>query len=175
MSPNPRRSILLMTKSKNRFLYLALLCFLGILTVLVADGYMGVYDTLKVRSGEFEQTFEADFWVQEFAIAQASTSSGGMISCSYLVDNHLFSAYNATLEVWVERNRERVRDVLSRDLSVAAFKSEEITFDIDTTGLAPAQVNESLEYSVVIKRGEIERRLVIFVGGGPAKPVGAIG
>jgi hypothetical protein len=164
-----------MTKSKNRFLYLALLCFLGILTVLVADGYMGVYDTLKVRSGEFEQTFEADFWTQEFAVAQSSAREGDVISCSYMVDNHLFNTYGAKLEVWVERNRERVRDVLSQDLSVAAFKREEITFDIDTTGLTPAQANESLEYSVVIKRGDTERRLVIFVGGGPAKPVGAIG
>jgi hypothetical protein len=148
-----------MTKSKNRFLYLALLCFLGIIAVLVVDGYLGVYDTLRVRSGEFEQTFEADFWRSEFNFASVGAGGGQVVACRYTIDNRIFSSYDGRLQVTVERNQQTVLSVLDRDFSVGSFSIQEFAFSIDTAALSLTQDNQ--EFTVVIKSENIERRLIL--------------
>ena len=49
-------------KPRRLFLYLAIACFAALVAIFVVDGYMGVYDTLYVTVGEYEQEIEADYW-----------------------------------------------------------------------------------------------------------------
>ena len=79
-------------KHKTLYLYLALACFLGIILIFIFDGYMGVYDSLTITSGERPQKIEADQWArQEKYGSSASVERGGKVNFTYEVDNRTFS------------------------------------------------------------------------------------
>lgn len=152
-----------MLKSKNRFLYLALLFFLGIITVLVADGYMGLYDTLKLRSGEYEQVFEADYWQRGASQVYYSVGGGDTINGTYIIDNRRFSAYQGNLTITLERNQQPLSAIANEDFSVTSFGKQEFDFTVDTSSLAPVQDDNLLEYTLVIQHGDTERRIIFNV------------
>ena len=52
-------------KHRNLYLYLTLACFLGIILIFIFDGYMGVYDSLTVTTGEQEDQIKADQWPRQ--------------------------------------------------------------------------------------------------------------
>lgn len=152
-----------MIRSKNRFLYLALVFFLGIIAVLVIDGYLGLYDTLKLRSGEGnEQVFEADYWQAEFNYAYFGTG-GDTVSGAYTIDNRGLSDYSGHLTVILERNKELISELLAVDFTVGSFRVMEFNFSVDTALLAPVNGDVPLEYSLIIRHGEVERRIIFTV------------
>ena len=53
------------TKRKSLFLYLTLACFLGLIAIFVVDGYMGVYDTFYLTTGEYEQKIGPGSWLKQ--------------------------------------------------------------------------------------------------------------
>ena len=152
-----------MLKSKNRFLYLALVFFLGIITVLVVDGYMGLYDTLKLKSGEYEQVFEADYWQRGSSQVYYSVGGGDVINGSYIIDNRRLSAYQEKLTITLERNQQLLSDITDEDFSIDSFNKQEFNFTVNTASLAPVQDDGPLEYTLVIKHGETERRIIFNV------------
>jgi hypothetical protein len=50
-------------------------------------------------------------------------------------------------------------------MSITAFDKGELEWAVDNTELLPAAIlpEQSYEYSVIIKRGEIERRIVVSI------------
>jgi hypothetical protein len=165
-------------KHKYLYLYLALACFLGIIVIFVFDGYMGVYDSLTVKSGEQEQKFEADMWPQQgrdMYIASASVERGGRVDFTYEIDNRWFSGYAADVAVSVWRNEAKVRDVIAQPMSVGAFGKGQMDWTVNTAELIPADIptGQGYQFTMVIKRGEIERRTIIYVNPMPY-PVEAI-
>ncbi|MGI2336173.1 MAG: hypothetical protein ACRKGH_05970 [Dehalogenimonas sp.] len=153
-----------MIKSKNRFLYLALVFFLGIIVILVVDGYLGLYDTLKLRSGEgYEQTFEADYWQEEFNYAYFGASGGDTITGTYGIDNRGFSAYKGQLTITLEHNQQLISELLATDFTVGSFGTMEYNFTVDTAVLAPVTSDSPLEYTLLVKHGELERRVIFSV------------
>lgn len=153
------------TKRRNIFLYLAIVCFVGIIAIFIFDGYLGIYDTLKVTAGEREETIEPDFWVREGWVWSVGVNWEEKVIFSYEVDNRWFSSYSADVEVSVWRSQEKVRDLLSQPLEVAAFGEEKIDWVLDTGELKPAEVTpeQRYEYTVTIKRGEVERRIIVRI------------
>ncbi len=154
-----------MAKHKSWYLYLALLCFLGIILIFVFGGYMGVYDTLSVTSGEFPQKFEADSWFQPYNQARMSVERGGKITFSYEVDNRQFSGYSTTVEVSAWQSQQKVHDLTSQPLAVAAFAKQQVDWVVDTAQIVPASfpAEQAYQFTVVIKRGGVERRVIIYV------------
>jgi len=157
------------TKRKNLFLYLALTCFLGLIVIFVADGYMGIYDNLFVTTGEREDEIGRDSrpWQQSVAVewdAQAFFR--------YEVDNRRFSGYTADIEVSVWHSQEKVADLIAQQISVASFGKGQLEWVLDTAELVPADIppEQGYEFTVVIKRGEIERRLITHVRPLPYPP-----
>ncbi|MDV2988765.1 MAG: hypothetical protein P3T54_01200 [Dehalogenimonas sp.] len=151
-----------MTKSKNRFLYLALVFFLGIIAILVGDGYLGLYDTLKLRPGEsYDQVFEADYWQSEFNYAYFG--DGDSVTGTYTIDNRGFSNYAEHLTITVERNQQVISELLAVDFTVDAFGVMEFNFTFATATLAPADGDTPLEYTLIIRHGELERRVIFSV------------
>ena len=152
-------------RPRNLFLYLALACFLGLVVIFVVDGYMGVYDTIYITAGGQEQKIEADFWSQEYNVWSMGAIYGETVSFRYEVDNRRFSTYSADIEVSVWHSQQKVRDLKSQPMSIAAFDKEELEWVVDNTELLPTDIlpEQSYQYTVIIKRGEIERRIVVSI------------
>ena len=163
-------------KHKNLFLYLALACFLGVILIFVFDGYMGVYDTLTMKSGEYEQKMEADFWLRPYNQASMGVERGGKVLFHYEVDNRQFSEYTADVEVSVWHSQEKVRDVLTQPLSIARFGKGQLEWTVDTAELLPrdATLEQGYQYTVILKRGGVERKVILFINPSPYPPKVAI-
>ena len=154
---------------RNLFLYLTLACFVGLIAIFIVDGYMGVYDTLYITAGEREEEIGRDSrpWQRSVAVEW-----GGKAFFRYEVDNRQFSSYAADIEVSVWHSQEKVADLIAQQISVAAFDKGELEWVIDTAELVPADIppEQGYEFTVVIKRGEIERRLITHVRALPYLP-----
>jgi hypothetical protein len=112
--------------TKNLYLYLALVCFVGILAILVVDGYLGVYDTVYITFGEREQKIEAyswqEPWVKEQGYGIGGTSWGESVYFKYTIDNRTFSTYGADVEASVWKSGEKIIQLLDESISVNSFK-----------------------------------------------------
>jgi len=141
---------------------------LGLIAIFIFDGYMGIYDTLSITAGEQEQIIEADTWLRQdkFQFQQtARVDRGEKAFFSYEVDNRRFSSYTADVEVSAWRMQEKVLDVVSQPIAVASFDKGQVEWVIDTTDILPSDIppEQSYEYTVIIKRGEIERNIILYV------------
>ncbi len=186
------------TKRRNIFLYLAVACFVGLIAIFVVDGYLGVYDTVYITTGEQSWKVEADVWLRQWptrapapieyieyieyyeyyedyveegkGVYLMPADREEKVSFRYEVDNRLFSTYKADVEASVWHSQQKVRDLISQSMSIAAFDKGQLEWEIDNTELLPTDIlaEESYQYTVIIKRGEIERRIVVFIN-----PVGS--
>ena len=162
-------------KHKNLYLYLTLACFLGIILIFIFDGYMGIYDSLTIKTGEYPQTIEADQWAQQNRYGYSPSAGadwGSLAYFTYEVDNRRFSSYMADVTVSVWHSQEKVADLVEESLSVASFSKGQIEWVLDTRELVPADFPPEQGYnlSVVINRGEIERRVIITIIPSPYMP-----
>ena len=150
-------------KHKILFLYLTLACFLGIILIFVFDGYMGVYDTLSIKAGEYEQKIEASVWERDYG--STAVEWGGKAFFQYEVDNRRFSGYTADVEVSVWHSQEKVADLITQELSLGSFGKGQMEWVVDMAEIVPADAppEQVYEFTLVINRGGIERRFVIHV------------
>ena len=153
---------------KNLFLFLALASFVGLIAIFVVDGYMGIHDTVYITASEREEKIEADYWQQQerFGFArEVRVNRGEKAFFRYEVDNRRFASYTADIEVSVWRNQEKVRDLISQPISVAAFDKGELEWIVDTKELlsSDAPPEQNYQLTVIIKRGEIERRIIVYI------------
>ncbi len=170
-------------KRRSLFLYLTLACFFGLIAIFIVDGYMGIYDTLYITAGERPQIIEPDSWLERDRVWKqgVNVNRGEKVFFRYEVDNRQFSSYGADIEVAVWHSQEKVRDLLSWQMSVAAFDKGQLEWIMDTVELLPSDVfpERSYEFTVIIKRGEIERNIIVYINQlsypseYPAKPVPA--
>ena len=163
------------TKPKNLFLYLTLACFFGLIAIFIVDGYMGIYDTIYITAGEWEDKIEPDFWLREDNPRSTGVNRDEKVFFRYEVENHQFSSYAADVEVSVWQSQEKLHDLISQQILIAAFDKGQLEWVLDTTELVPSGVpaEQAYQYTVVIKRGEIERKIIMYVNplAYPVKPV----
>ncbi len=164
------------TKRRNLYLYLTLVCFIGLIAIFIVDGYMGVYDTIYVTAGEREERIEADYWLRQ---GQGLPGGKGAYYTSanweekmffrYEVDNRRFSTYSADIEVSVWRMREKVLNLVLQPIEVAPFDKGIVEWVLDTAELKPDDISleQGYEFSVIINRGEIERQVILYVNPSP--------
>ena len=147
------------------FLYLTLACFFGLIAIFIVDGYLGVYDTLYLPAGEREQKIEADDWSSWAEWERAEVGWGEKAFFRYEVDNRQFSTYSADVEVSVWHSKQKVRDLLSQQMSIAAFDKGQMEWVVDTAELLPSGISseQGYEYTVIIERGEIERKIIVYM------------
>ena len=164
----------------NLYLYLALVCFAGILAIFVVDGYLGIYDTAYVTAGEREQKIEAYSWQEPWVKEQGysiGTSWVETIFFKYEVDNRTFSTYDADVEASVWKSGAKVMQLLDESISVPPFKEVTLDWKLQAEDLEGAGIvaGESGEYTVRITLGELERKIVfsyyVPVSGYPDKAV----
>jgi len=157
------------TKRRNLFLYLTLVCFLSLIAIFIVDGYMGIYDTIYIISGEREQKIDADALLRQNEFRSAGVNRGEKAFFRYEVDNRQLSSYTADIEVSVWRMQEKVLDVVSQPIVVAPFDKGQVEWVIDNTELLPSDIppEQNYEYTIIIKRGEIERNIIVYINPAP--------
>lgn len=155
------------SKQKNLFLYLAAACFIGIILIFVFDGYMGLYDTLSVTSGETTQAIDTEQWTNQEKWGypmQIGIVYDGKASFNYEIANRRFSSYQTAVDVTVWRDQEKVSGVLSREIKVKAFGVENISWTLDAAALVPGGITaEGKSFTVKIRLGDTERSVVVYV------------
>ena len=164
------------SKHKILYLFLTLACFIGIILIFVFDGYMGVYDTLVMDNGQFQQKVETDQWGSDGygGMATISMDPGGSVKFTYTVENHRFSEYKSDLQIAMYYQQDKVADILSDTLAVKAFKNGETTWTLDAAKIVPADFPSGQAYNayIILKRGDIERRIYVYVN--PSYPTKVI-
>jgi hypothetical protein len=150
----------------NLYLYLALVCFVGILAIFVVDGYLGVYDTAYIKFGEREQIIEAYSWQEQWVKEQGysvGTSWGEAISFNYKIDNRTFSTYEADVDASVWKSGVKIIQLLDEHILVPPF--EEVTVDwilqTDDLGEIGLEAGQAREYTVIINLGDVQRKIVV--------------
>jgi hypothetical protein len=112
-------------KRKKLFLSLAIACFVGIVAIFVFDGYIGIYDTVYVTTGEYTQEIGPDFWQGQGASNlypyQIGVKWGDSVQFRYEIENRNFSDYAATVEASVWKSNEKVVDLFQKDVSIPSF------------------------------------------------------
>ena len=154
------------SRPRNLFLYLALACLFGLMAIFVVDGYMGIYDTVYITAGEQEQKIEPDFRLKDDTIWwTAGANWGEKVFFRYEIDNRQFSSYSADIEVSVWRSQQKVLDLGSFQVLVDAFDQIELEWVVDTAELEPVSFDpeQTYEYTVLIKKGEEERRIILHL------------
>jgi len=133
---------------------------------------MGTYDTVHITAGEQEQKIEADHWLRQDRYWSIGAERGGKIFFRYEVDNRQFSRYMADIEVSVWHNQEKVSDLISQEISIEGFEKGQLEWTVDTAELLPADLppEQSYQYTVVIERGETERRIIAHINPTPYPP-----
>ncbi|MDH5696344.1 MAG: hypothetical protein OEZ00_07090 [Dehalococcoidia bacterium] len=153
---------------RKLFLYLALVCFIGIIAIFIADGYMGIYDTIYVTAGEQEQRIGPDYWLQRYppppgAAKPAywmSADWGQKVFFRYEIDNRRFSTYSTLVQASVWEENEKVLDLFSEGKSIEPFDKAMSEWTLSTQELG-ISVDGRGQYTVKIQRGEVEQRIVV--------------
>lgn len=153
-------------KTTNLYLYLALACFGGILTIFVVDGYFGIYDTVFIAAQEHEQRIEPDYWQQPWVNEQGyrmGTSWGEPTYFKYRIENRTFSDYKTKVEVSVWKGGEKIKQLLDEDISVAPFKDTVLNWRLKTEDLGEMEpeVGGYKEYTVRVRLDRVERRIIM--------------
>ena len=91
---------------------------------IIVDGYLGIYDTVYVTAGEYEEKIEPDRWLRQERMWATGVSWGEKVFFRYEVNNRKFSTYSTTIQVSVWKENEKVMDSLAevavpRDLFAA--------------------------------------------------------
>ncbi len=167
-----------MTKRRDIYLYLTLICFFAIIAIFVVDGYSGVYDTFRITAGERPQTVDPDYWLRpEATTYETRVAWGEKVFFNYEIANHLVSGYTAEVNASVWRSQEKVRDLLTQQVTIPALSNAQMEWSIDTVELVPGGVTQgqSVQYSIRVRRDNIERRIIIKINPGsfpvPPQPV----
>jgi hypothetical protein len=151
---------------KGLFLYLALACFLALIAIFVADGYMGVYDTTYITVGEQQQVIEPDYWLQPyppgFPISYYINAEWRQkIFFREEIDNRQFSPYATTIQASLWQENEKLLDLFSGEKSIKPFDKAVAEWTLSTEGLEPPVAGASGQYTVKISWGEVERDIVV--------------
>jgi len=159
-------------KLERRFLYLAIACFVGLVTIFVVDGYMGIYDTVYVTVREYTQKIEADYWLQqrpEYAPVPVSgegdeiayyisASVDDNVSFRYVIENHQFSSYSTLVQASVWQENEKVLDLFSGHISASPLREATAEWRLSSDDLG---ITAPTQYTVRINHGDIERRIIV--------------
>ncbi len=168
-------------KQGKLFLYLAIACFIGIVGIFIFAGYLGTYDTVYVASREFEQIIGPDFWNQSVRYPypySVGARWGEPVHFRYEIDNRRFSTYTATVDVSLWKSNEKLIDLFNKNISINSFDKATVGWTLSPEDLNRADL-EAGQYTVKIKRGEVELGQGIILGfnlvepGYPIKPIPA--
>jgi hypothetical protein len=155
-----------MLKQKTLYLILAVACFIGIILIFVFDGYLGLYDSLTMNSGEQSQTITFDQlnkYERDTFIPQLYPNNSSNMVLSYEIDNRNFTAYRADITVSLWHNQVKVEDVFSGKVDIGAFKKDTVQWNIDTQQFASDNTTQGVNFTLEINRGDVLRKVIVYL------------
>ena len=150
-------------KGKALYLYLALVCFVGIIAIFVIDGYLGIYDTVYITYQERERKIEPGYWQDSWVEERGygiGAEWGDSIHFRYEIDNRTFSTYSAIAEASVWKSGEKIIELSDENISVTAFDKVGVGWVLPPEELEEAGFGID-EYTVEIKHGEVKRKVIV--------------
>jgi len=142
---------------------LAIACFAGLIAIFIVDGYLGIYDTVYITIGEYEQKIEADSWLRQDRIWSTGASWGEKVSFRYEIENHQFSTYSTLIQASVWKENERIIGLFSEDKSIKPFDKVMVEWTLSGEELESAgfEIDGYADYTVKISHGDVERRIIV--------------
>lgn len=145
-------------------MYLAIACFIGIIAIFAIDGYLGIYDTIYIRTGEQEMTVEPEYWLGWHPGDPEAYYTGAdwaeKVFFRYEVDNRRFSSYSTSIQASVWKENEKVLDLFSQDELIKSFGKATVEWTLDSEKL-PSHGLVLEEYTVKIERKGAERKIIV--------------
>jgi hypothetical protein len=155
------------TKHKNIYLWLGLICFLGIILIFVFDGFMGVYDSLLMNNLQYQETVTADQWAQreKFGSISINVEQAGKIEFTYTIENHWFSKYTSLVDVSMWYSDTKLKEIKTENVQIQPFGKGEVKWTLDAASLLPDNYpsNQNYNISLIISDGDIQRKVQIFI------------
>ena len=145
---------------RHLFLYLALACFAGLIAIFITDGYLGIYDTISVTTGEYEEIVEPDHWYRYRYQPSVGATWDTKVFFTYTVENRRFSTYSTTIRVSVWKENEKVVDLLAEDKVVKPFDKVTAEWTLDSSELESHGFSAG-EYTVRIEHDGVERKIIV--------------
>ena len=149
---------------KNLYLYLAIACFLGIVAIFVVDGYLGIYDTVYMKTGERETMIETEYWLDRYPRPSKTyymgIEWGKEAFFRYEIVNHRFSDYSTPIQVSLWKGNEKILDLFSEDKLVKPFSAVVVEWTLDSEELQSRGFGVG-EFTMRIKRKGILREMII--------------
>jgi len=143
---------------RNIFLYLALVCFIAIVVIFVFVGYLGIYDTVYVTTGEYTQEIGPDFWQGQSNRNdhpyRIRAEWGEPVHFRYQIDNRRFSSYSTTVEASLWKSGEKVIELFSQNISISNFDKAAMDWTLSPQDMQGANL-EVGQYTMKINRGEV--------------------
>lgn len=154
----------------RRYLILgiALACFLALVGILVANSYLGVYDTIYMTTDELEQMIDSDFWYRFRHQPTAHAEWDTKTFFTYEVDNRQFSAYSTTIQASLWKDSEKIMELAAEDKTIAPFSKATLECVIDPSELESMGFSPG-EYTVLLEREGVERA-ILLVYSAPSMP-----
>jgi len=150
---------------RNLYLFLAIACLLGIVAIFVVDGYLGIYDTIYITTGEQEMTIEPEYWSGRYPGAREASyymgaNWGEKVFFRCEVDNRRCSSYPTFIQASLWKENEKIIDLFSEDKLIGPFDKATVEWTLDSEELESHGFDIG-EYTVKIGREGIERRIII--------------
>lgn len=144
---------------RNLYLYLAIACFIGIIAIFV-EGYLGIYDTIYITTGEQERTVEHEYWLRQYSeTPHIWVDWGEKVFFRYELDNRRFLSYSISIQVSMWKENEKILDLFSQDQLIKPFDEAMVEWTLDPENLQSQgfYVGNYTEYTVEIERNGVER------------------
>jgi hypothetical protein len=152
-------------QSKRKpYLYLAIVCFIGIVAIFVIDGYLGIYDTIYITVDEQEMTVEPDYWLLHGygapEVYYMGADWGDRIFFQYELDNRRFSSYSTSIQGSLWKESVKILDLFSRDALIEPFDKSIVEWTLDSERLQ-SQGFEVGQYTLRMGYEGVERRIIV--------------
>jgi len=149
-----------MKGKRNLYLILAIIFFVGIIAIFVVDGYLGIYDTFYITTGEHEQKVDPGYWLSHKNGYNYYAEWDQPVHFRYQIDNRCFSSYSTSIVASVWKENEKIFDLFSEDRSIKPFDKVLVDWTLDSEELQSRGFSAG-GYTVKIERKEIERKIFV--------------
>lgn len=149
-----------MKGKRNLYLILAITFFIGIIATFLVDGYIGIYDTFYITTGEHEQKVDPGYWLSHKNGYNYFPKWDQMVHFRYQIDNRRFSSYSTSIVASVWKENEKIFDLFSEDRSIKPFDKVLVNWTLDAEELQSMGFSAGA-YTVKIERKEIERKIFV--------------
>jgi len=113
--------------------------------------------------GEYDQEINASYWDREDTFQLHEDSSAEKIPFTYKIDNNQFDEYAASIQVSVWQENKKVADLFSQDVSIPRLEDATVEWTLakEDIGYTDPTPTTSINYTVKINRGDVEREIIV--------------